>query len=222
MSLARTHAMSEPTPYFDDGSVRIYHGRAEDVLPVLGSTFDVGFADPPYNYGVDYGPDIDDNRPDYTEWCGEWFDLLRPLCGRVFITPGHGNLEQWLPRSPSGIACWYKPGNPAKAGIFQFCEWEPVLVWGKAMGGSDVYKATLNPTFKKDIGHPCPKPVKLVTRILTAAKATSVLDPFMGSGTTLVAAHLLGLSGVGIEQSEQFCEVAAKRLSQATLDFGEA
>lgn len=212
------------TPYYEQDGITIYHGDALDVLPTLDS-FGAGFADPPYNYGFDYGADCDDKREpeEYAAWCGEWFDLMRPRVERLFITPGHGNLHQWLPRAPAGIGAWYKPGNPSGAGIFQFCEWEPVLVWGKGrIGGSDVWKATINTTFNRQResgNHPCPKPLRLLTKILLASKATSVVDPFVGSGTTLVAAKQLGITAVGIETNEAYCELATQRLAQGVL-FG--
>lgn len=72
------------------------------------------------------------------------------------------------------------------------------------------------------IGHPTVKPVGLVQQCLSAVPGR-VLDPFMGSGTTLLAAKGIGRSAIGIELKEEYCEIAAKRLAQGALDlFGEA
>lgn len=68
--------------------------------------------------------------------------------------------------------------------------------------------------------HPTQKPLALMKWCLSLVPdAKTVLDPFLGSGTTLVAAKAMGLTGVGIEKHEPYCEIAAKRLSQEVLDF---
>ena len=67
--------------------------------------------------------------------------------------------------------------------------------------------------------HPAPFPVPLIDRIVRSTHAKIILDPFMGSGTTLEAAKLTGRPAIGIEIEERFCEIAARRLSQGNL-FG--
>jgi site-specific DNA-methyltransferase (adenine-specific) len=69
--------------------------------------------------------------------------------------------------------------------------------------------------------HPTQKPSELMARVIQLfSEGWSVLDPFMGSGTTLRAAKDLGRRAIGIEICEKYCEIAAKRLSQRVLDFG--
>lgn len=69
--------------------------------------------------------------------------------------------------------------------------------------------------------HPTQKPVELMSLCLSkyALEAKAVIDPFMGSGTSLVAAKKQGIRAIGIEIEEKYCEIAAKRLSQEVLQF---
>jgi hypothetical protein len=72
--------------------------------------------------------------------------------------------------------------------------------------------------------HPCPKPLPLMSHLVTdfTDPGDTILDPFMGSGTTLVAAKRLGRKAIGIELNERYCEIAVSRLAQGALDlFGE-
>lgn len=72
----------------------------------------------------------------------------------------------------------------------------------------------------KPTGHPAEKPVSLLQRLISASGSSSVIDPFMGSGSTLVAAKNLGVKAIGIEVEERWCEIAAIRCSQEVM-FGE-
>ena len=71
------------------------------------------------------------------------------------------------------------------------------------------------------LGHPTAKPIVFVETCLSAVPSGVVLDPFMGSGTTLRAAKNLGRRAIGIEIEERYCEIAAKRMEQGALPFVE-
>lgn len=206
-----------PEPYYADELVTLYCGDCVEILPLLCDA-DLAFADPPYNYGVAYDGYNDElTGEQYADWCAHWFTLLQDIAKKVIVTPGHGNLPVWWNiAKPSGMGAWYKPGGTGSSHL-GWCEWEPWLYWGQRLGGSDVIQATLNPTFKSDVGHPCPKPVVLVKKLIAKTKAESIIDPFCGSGTSLVAAKAMGIRGVGIEQSERYCETAVSRLAQGVM-----
>ena len=78
---------------------------------------------------------------------------------------------------------------------------------------------TISPGASAGSPHPAVMPVELAARAirLSTWPGETVLDPFAGTGTTLVAARQLGRRAVGIEISERYCEVAAKRLAQGSL-----
>lgn len=74
------------------------------------------------------------------------------------------------------------------------------------------------------LDHPSPKPEQIMQRLIEVVtpRAGLVLDPFMGSGTTLRAAKNIGRRAVGIEIEERYCEIAARRMSQEVLALGGA
>ena len=72
---------------------------------------------------------------------------------------------------------------------------------------------------QEPIDHPSPKPLGLMCRLVevVTAPGATVLDPFMGSGTTLRAAKDMGRKAIGIEVDERYCEIAARRMGQEVL-----
>jgi site-specific DNA-methyltransferase (adenine-specific) len=71
------------------------------------------------------------------------------------------------------------------------------------------------------MGHPTVKPLGVISRLMKVGsmEGQAILDPFMGSGTTLRAAKDLGRRAIGIEIEERYCEIAANRLLQGVLDL---
>lgn len=208
-------ARSTPSirPYYEDDFVTLYQGDCREILPHV--TADIAVTDPPYNASKDYGVHDDAmSRDEYQAWCFEWFDLLPE---RRIVFPGVGNQWVWAPKEPKAVACWYKPGNPGGGGPFQFCEWEPILLWGVNFKLSDVFHFSIST--QNDTGeHPCPKPLRLMRSVLDRLRTPgSIIDPFAGTGSTLRAAKDLGRTAIGIEIEERWCEVAASRLAQEVL-----
>lgn len=209
-------------PYYRQRGVTIYHADCMTILPHLpDNSFDLVLTDPPYNAGElgkgarGFADKMLDEA--YEEWCADWYRHCRRVSRRMILFPGHGSFRMWMRcTEPSGVGCWHKPGNPSGGGAFQFCNWEPFLVYGGRMGGSDVIRAPV--TRQRGLGeHPTPKPLRLFHEIIRRTKAASVLDPFLGSGTTTEAASILGASAVGIEIDEGYCRMSVGRLSRVPL-----
>lgn len=202
-------------PYYEHAGITIYHGDCREILPTLPKV-DLVLTDPPYNVGIKYGQSVDDNRLDYALWCRSWWNQCFDNSGLVCVSPGIGNLHHWymvVPK-PDWVIAWLKPSAMGRC-VVGFSNWEPCLVWGKPYGrGVDVVTAPIipDPSIKD---HPCPKPLKWATGLITQlTDQGSLLDPFMGSGTTLRAAKDLGRKAIGIEIEEKYCEIAARRLAQ--------
>lgn len=121
----------------------------------------------------------------------------------------------------TGIAPNLRHYCPVAEWVFLFAKPDFRLRSHSDSGTGDAWRLGMAGREAED--HPAPFPVSLPLRAIETSGARSVLDPFAGSGTTLVAAKAAGVRGVGIELSERYCEIAARRLAQDALDFtGEA
>lgn len=115
----------------------------------------------------------------------------------------------------TGIAPNLRHFTPVAEWIFLFAKPEFRLRDHSASGYGDVWRLGMAPAGS---GHPAPFPESLPLRAIDSVhQPRSVLDPFAGIGTTLVAAKRLGVPAIGIEQNERYCEKAVERLAQGVL-----
>jgi DNA modification methylase len=220
--------MSLPIPYYDDGQgIVIYHGDGLDILPALAMV-DLVLTDPPYGVQMSNGFDGFDGfggfgppiaRRQYPDaWDKErpssvLFAMLLARCDKAIIFGGNF-FADLLPASTHWIV-WDKLNTMP---TFGDCE----LAWTN-VDRKSVKKKTVewNGLLGKERErfHPTQKPLELMAWCLeTYSQPTHViLDPFMGSGTTLRAAKDLGRKCIGIEIEEKYCEIAVRRLAQTVL-----
>lgn len=198
-----------------------------DVLPTLGdASVSLVHTDPPFGMGnfVQTTGRIagrGKNRGRAVDWNDatppqEVFDEIRRI-GRHRIIWGANFFNCFEP--DGGAIVWIKNQkmpNFSKADIAScthFKKTETITVpW-----------TNFTVTHEAETDHPCERPVLLYRWCLNyipPAQSGLVLDPFMGSGTTLVAAKMEGRPAIGIEINERDCEAAANRLAQGVLDFG--
>ena len=211
-------------PYYQDEAVTIYHGDCLDILPCLAPV-DLALTDPDYNSDTMLyeSESAKLSEEDYKVFCGQWFDLVSQNTGRIVFTPGIMNM--WNYPQPRWIVIWYKPASVCKSRVGGFNVWEPIYIYGDVVCrfGHDLLNyAPLNfSRMEWEREHPCPKQPELWAVLLarTSKLGELILDPFMGSGTTLRVAKNLGRRAIGIEREEKYCELAAKRMSQTVMDL---
>jgi DNA modification methylase len=204
-------------PYYEHAGITIYHGDCREVLQHVSA--DVLVTDPPY--GIAYKPLRGSNGSKM--WGSETvagddvpFDPEPLLAlGLPSILWGANHYASRLPDS-GGWLVWDKTPSGIREGfIYSHAE----LAWTSAT--ARVHKFSLNWQGADRAGelfwHPTQKAVTLMEWCLGFVPDGTVLDPFMGSGTTLVAAKNLGRKAIGIEIEERYCEIAAKRLAQEVL-----
>ena len=214
-------------PYYQDECATIYHGDCRAILPQLPRA-DLVLTDPPYGIGEargrnkgrsvlavskDYGVSSwDDAPPDA--------DTLSAVINSAKWSIIFGGNFFDLPPSP----CWLVWDKDNGATDFADCE----LAWTNFGCAARLIRHRWHGMLQEHGGqhkearhHPTQKPVPVMQWCLQRAPSgvATVLDPFMGSGSTLVAAKLNGQRSIGIEREERYCEVAVSRLAQGVLDF---
>lgn len=196
------------TPYYDRDGITIWHGDCRDVLPQLPPP-DLVAADPPYGMGK---AAWDTLIPP-----SEWLPLARTLAHTVAVFCGVRGLFDY-PKTDWTMA-WHRPASTQRNGRFRgFNHWEPILIYGADRIPLDVISC---PNFPDPAAanHPTSKPTTLMVALIKCLAPQTIVDPFMGSGTTLLAAKKMGRQAVGVEIEERYCEIAANRLAQGVFDF---
>ena len=216
------------TPYYDEDGITIYNARCEHVLPFVGSV-DLVATDPPYGIGEarknhvsrgklaaarDYGKSNWDDAPP-EKW------LVQQILSVSQWTIVFGGNFMDLPPS----SCWLVWDKDNTTNDFADCE----LAWTNLPKAVRRLKWRWNGMLQEHAGnkkearfHPTQKPVAVMKWAIQQAppEAATVLDPFMGCGTTLRAAKDLGRRAIGIEIEEKYCEIAAERMRQKVLPLG--
>lgn len=210
-------------PYYEENGITIYHG---DCLEVMNSLSDVEIVltDPPY--GISHPTDYASRGRGNLAKCNDYapvHDDDKQFDPAPFLKIGSahcffgGNYYQLPP--VNGWIVWDKE-RP-----HELDQATAELAWTDFVKGVRVFRYMWNGMLRAgeqgENYHPTQKPVALMKWILTMrwTPTGTVLDPFMGSGTTLRAAKDLGRKAIGIEIEEKYCEIAAKRLSQEVFNF---
>lgn len=211
-------------PYYQDKYVTIYNGRCEDFDELSA---DLLLTDPPYGIGEslknnasrgnlaiakDYGKSDWDKFPVGFSVLKHWMDVtkLQVIWGGQFYP---------LPTT----SCWFIWDKVNYGNDFADCE----MAWTNLKGANRLIQYQWNGMLQGDMKnketrvHPTQKPLPLMKWCISKIKepVSSIIDPFMGSGTTCLASKVMNIKVIGIEISEKYCEVAAQRCSQEVMEL---
>ena len=189
------------------GNAELWHGDCREVLPLLPK-HDLALTDPPFGLGTKlhggtWGTNAEtwDNVPAPDSL----FGLLREKTGALIVWGGN---YYALPLTRGWLA-WRKPDAPPSMAHLE-------LAWTSYDMNAKMLDHSIAATNAERAGHPTQKPVRVMAWSLEfAPDARTVLDPFMGSGTTGVAAMNLGLRFVGVEIHRPYFDIACERIEAA-------
>lgn len=226
--------MSEvPEPFYADSAVTIYHGDCAAIVPHLG-VVDHVITDPPYSAATHDGARTGDERMRLVDFAPTDADALRAVLDSLRIrrwaimTADTRHAAEIMLAPPSTLrfvrfGAWVKPSAaPQFTGDRPGTGWEAVLIMhareGRMRWNGGGRHAVWTHRVERGL-HPTQKPLSLLHSFVEmfTDPGDLIIDPYMGSGTTLRAAKNLGRRCIGIEQDERHCTTAAHRCAQEVL-----
>lgn len=222
-------------PYYEESGITIYRGDAREILPAIQQP-DTCIVDPVWPNSV--FPNVSDPQQLFSEMCSGL------TSERLVVHLGCSSDPRFLlsvpERYPYLRTCWLRYARPSYRGriligsdvAYAFGVAPPVRPGRFVLSGEIVARNNSNKWQNtgrgngtsegidyKDLPHPSPRRYEHVRWLISVFAHDGVIDPFMGTGTTLHAAKDLGLRAVGIEIEERYAEIAANRLRQEVLQF---
>ena len=215
-------------PYYCEAGVTIYHGDCREILPHMDPA-DAIITDPVWpNFGrTDI---VGSEDPVGLFAAAAAAAAAAKLAPRLVVQLGCDSDPRFLGAVPASWpflrACWIRYAVPFYKGRVLFGS-DVAYVFGappESREGARVLpgEVTCHDNRVKRAGaedHPCPRHGQGVAWLVKWFGGRSIIDPFAGSGTTLLCAKAAGVPVVGIEIEERYCEIAARRLAQGVIDF---
>jgi DNA modification methylase len=210
------------TPYYEDAAngITIWCADCRDVLPALPKV-DLVLTDPPYGIGAETAGGRGVGGWSKFEVCGwdrdrpsrDTFELIR-AAAPVQVIWGGNYFTDYLPPTMRWLI-WDKGQRG-----FSLADCE--MAWTNQDKAARVITYSRAEALRDGKEHPTQKPIAVIRWCIEKAGVQgTILDPFMGSGTTLVAAKRLGRHAIGIEIEERYCEIAAERLERERMELFE-
>ena len=214
-----------PTPYYRDNQadIAIYCADCKEILPLLpDKSIDLVLTDPPFNAGKDFAND-NLGSGEWAVFCDDFARLL-PISANNLIEVDKKDrimrqaLDLYLPYR---YAICLNYTNSMRNGTVGYHNWGLVLWYGEGKcykRYKDRIDSALHST-KSEFSHPSPKEITHYKKLCEMFSPPNglIVDPFCGSGTTLIGAKELNRKCIGIEIEERYCEISAKRCSQSVM-----
>lgn len=215
-------------PYYEQDGITIYHGDCREFVPSLQC--DAVVTDPPYKLSQECSASVDADNLVAVASIG-W---IAPMLSMAIKPGGCAAVFYDTRILPLALEAFQKGGWRYLRNLTLYRRWgqasklhgwmstsDFVLLFQRPGAPEAYHGNTYHDVYVKagpeidDWGHPAQKPIEFVCQLVAnlAAEGETVLDPYMGSGTTLAAARKTGRMAIGIEREEKHCEAAARRVS---------